>query len=106
MKGLGVILVETLSETLFDKVAEVKIELRGVKLMNVEAETISSTLLKKFKKIDLELLFLKLFEVNAETIGYAIVDRLPEIEVDGTASNGKMETSRDLERHYLPNYLA
>ena len=48
---------------------------------------------------------MKLFEVNAETIGDALVDWLPEIEVDGTASNGKMETSRDLARHYLPNYL-
>ena len=48
---------------------------------------------------------MKPFEVNAETIGDALVGWLPEIEVAGTASNGKMETSRDSERHYLPNYL-
>ena len=34
---------------------------------------------------------MKLLEVNAETIGDALVDWLPEIEVDGTALNGKME---------------
>ena len=51
---MGVILVgekaETVSETLFDKIAEVEIELIGVKLMDVEAETLSSTLLNKLKK--------------------------------------------------------
>ena len=50
VKELGVILVGVKAETLFDKIAEVEIELIGVKLMDVEAGTLSSTVLNKLKK--------------------------------------------------------
>ena len=42
-----------------DIIAEVEIELIGVKLMNVEVETLDGTLLYEFKKIDLRVTVLE-----------------------------------------------